>query len=388
MILKTAQGRYRVKVKDHGVIVADRTFVRWNDAEHWEAERKQKVACGRLATSTASRIRLEDVYVAWSQIRPGQVEARTWQSDQSAWTSHLAARFGREPVGAITTVDVHGFAVELRRDRTAATVHRVIASLAALLAFAVDHYHYLEDNPARVRLALRRDPPRRHVTLEPADLIAVWRRQRNHSRLADVTLFLGLTGLRWGELIALRPCDIVHTVRAGPVLTITRSIVRAGGEGTPLVKATKANRDRLVPLSRVALQIADQWADGTHREDLLVTGRDGEPLGPSYFRRQVHWTQTVPAGLRIHDLRHSAATNLLKSGADILGVQGILGHSTSTTTLRFYAHVTGAEHLRTAMDHYEVPLAASLDPSGGASGATWPPAETLAFIGEVGNPQQ
>ena len=46
MILKTAQGRYRVKVKDRGVIVADRTFVRWNDAEHWEAEGKQKVARG------------------------------------------------------------------------------------------------------------------------------------------------------------------------------------------------------------------------------------------------------------------------------------------------------------------------------------------------------
>ncbi|MDO8308969.1 MAG: tyrosine-type recombinase/integrase [Actinomycetota bacterium] len=263
----------------------------------------------------------------------------------------------------------------------------MVASLAALLAFAVDH-HYLEVNPARVQLALRRGPPRRHVTLAPADLIAVWRRQRNHSRLADVTLFLGLTGLRWGELIALRPCDIVQAVRAGPVLTITRSIVRAGGEGTPLVKATKANCDRLVPLSRVALQIADQWADGTDREDLLVTGSDGGPLKPSYFRGQVHWTQTVPAGLRIQDMRHSAATNLLQSGADILGVQGILGHSTRTTTLRFYGHVTGAEHLRAAMDHYEEPLAAGLHPSGGASGATWPPGEAVAFIGEMGNPQQ
>ena len=46
MILKTRQGRYRVKAKDHGVIVADRTFTRWNDAEAWEADRKRMVAAG------------------------------------------------------------------------------------------------------------------------------------------------------------------------------------------------------------------------------------------------------------------------------------------------------------------------------------------------------
>ena len=41
VILKTRQGRYRVKVKDHGAIVADRTFKHWNDAQAWEADRKR-----------------------------------------------------------------------------------------------------------------------------------------------------------------------------------------------------------------------------------------------------------------------------------------------------------------------------------------------------------
>ena len=95
MILKTRQGRYRVKVKDHGVIVADRTFTRWNDAEAWEADRKRMIVTGRLAPASAGRTPLAEVYAAWCQVRPDQVQARTWQSDQSAWTSHLAPRFGR-----------------------------------------------------------------------------------------------------------------------------------------------------------------------------------------------------------------------------------------------------------------------------------------------------
>jgi len=44
-----------VKVKDHGVIVADRTFTRWNEAEAWEADRKRMVATGRLAPASAGR---------------------------------------------------------------------------------------------------------------------------------------------------------------------------------------------------------------------------------------------------------------------------------------------------------------------------------------------
>jgi integrase len=287
------------------------------------------------------------VYAAWSRIRPLQVQARTWQSDQSAWTNHLATRFGPVPIGSITTLDVHAFAVELRAGHCVATVRRVIASLIAPLEFAIDH-HYLEANPARIHLNLVRDPRPHHVTLEPVELVRVWVKQANHSPLADVTLFLGLTGLRWGEFIALRPCDIVTTAHGGPMAHITRSNVRARGEGPPTVKATKTDTHRLVPLPRIAASIANRWALGMDAEDLLVPGPDGGPLRPSTFRRQAHWTQTVPTGFRIHDLRHSAATNLLNNGADILGVQGILGHASRTTTLRYYGHLTGIEHLRAA----------------------------------------
>ena len=174
MILRTRQGRYRVKVKDHGVIVADRTFVHWNDAEAWESDRKRMVATGRLAPASAGRTPVAQVHAAWSQVRPGQVQERTWQSDQSAWTSHLATRFGRMPVGSITGRDVQSFAHDLHADHAASTVRRIIATLIALLDFAMDH-RWIEANPARVPLALGRDPHEHppHPILDPAELLAV-----------------------------------------------------------------------------------------------------------------------------------------------------------------------------------------------------------------------
>jgi hypothetical protein len=226
MIVKTARGRFRVRVKDRGVVVADRAFGRWNDAQAWEADRKRQVAAGRLAPASAARASRAEVYAAWACIRPAQVGPRIWQSDQSAWATHIQPRFGRAQVGWVTTLAVHDFATDLRATHSAATVQRVIASLIALMEFALDH-HYIE-----------------------------------------------------------------------------------------------ADADRLVPLPRLAAGIADHWSRGKDRRALLVPGPDGGPLRGSTFRRQVHWDQSTPSGFRIHDLRHTCATNLLKNGADILGCPG------------------------------------------------------------------
>lgn len=47
---------------------------------------------------------------------------------------------------------------------------------------------------------------------------------------------LGLTGLRWGEFVALRPRDRITTAGSGTMIHVIRSIVRARGEGAPTVR--------------------------------------------------------------------------------------------------------------------------------------------------------
>jgi integrase len=158
-----------------------------------------------------------------------------------------------------------------------------------------------------------------------------------------VTLFLGLTGLRWGEFVALRPGDLLTTATGGPMVHVARSIVRARGEGPPTVKSTKTGADRLVPLAHLTADIAQTWANGK---------------------------------------------DLLTNGADILDVQGILGHTSPETTLRYYGHLTGTEHLRAAMDHYEAPLTPGGQASGGVLGAATPQKATPDDIEEGRKPQQ
>lgn len=90
----------------------------------------------------------------------------------------------------MTSLDVHSFAHDLHADRCTGTVRRIIATLIALLDFAVDH-RWIETNPARTQLTLGHDPHGhpRHPILDPAELLAVWADQSRFSPWADVTLF-------------------------------------------------------------------------------------------------------------------------------------------------------------------------------------------------------
>jgi integrase/recombinase XerD len=117
----------------------------------------------------------------------------------------------------------------------------------------------------------------------------------------------------------------------------------------------KGDRERLVPVGEVALDVIREWLAGPRavlvtahhvapvRGGPLLLGRSGRRLA-----RQQAWAlvkrAAAAAGLsgRVspHTLRHSFATHLLEGGADLRIVQELLGHASISTT-QLYTHVTG-----------------------------------------------
>lgn len=74
--------------------------------------------------------------------------------------------------------------------------------------------------------------------------------------------------------------------------------------------------------------------------DFLCTWPDGRVITPNYLTKTFHNTiikSTLPQ-VRLHDLRHSAATNLLELGFNVVQVAEWLGHESPNTTLKFYGH--------------------------------------------------
>ena len=75
---------------------------------------------------------------------------------------------------------------------------------------------------------------------------------------------------------------------------------------------------------------------------IMYTFDNGKELTPNYLTKKFHLLlkkQNEFPQIRFHDLRHSVASNLLNDGFTTVQVAEWLGHSSSTTTLKFYAHI-------------------------------------------------
>jgi integrase len=157
------------------------------------------------------------------------------------------------------------------------------------------------------------------------------------------------TGMRQGELLALHWQDIDF---GHGRLQVRRSVSRVRGQGyKELEPKTPASR-RMLALPQFVLEMLNQHrayqdelrqkAGGEWQEhDLVFCNQYGSFLRPDRVRKQFQQL-LVTAGLpymRFHDLRHSAATILMKLGVPPKVVQEILGHSNITITLGIYSHV-------------------------------------------------
>jgi integrase len=172
--------------------------------------------------------------------------------------------------------------------------------------------------------------------------------ERRDPRLASLLMLAALTGMRRGELCALRWSDV--DLEAG-ILSVTRSVVVVP-EGLA-EKTTKTDRCRTVALDPVGIALLTQ-----HRARVSEWNADaGSVLAPNAFVFSPFVEARTPfrpdnvtsffirvrnevgaPTVRLHDLRHFTATQLIGAGVDVRTVAGRLGHSDPSVTLRVYSH--------------------------------------------------
>lgn len=122
---------------------------------------------------------------------------------------------------------------------------------------------------------------------------------------------------------------------------LTRWVLASGGGGALYVDTLKNSRARTVPLVNELVPIVDQWSAGKSPGAWLFDAPEGGSLRESNWKRSVGWrTATATIGvpsLRVHDLRHTAASLWLGVGADPKVVQRVLGHAAASMTMDLYA---------------------------------------------------
>jgi integrase len=244
----------------------------------------------------------------------------------------------------------------------------------------------LRDNPARhIELP---SPRRPHAEVWTDHRVKAW---REHGRrfavavwtvqqlaaffgfVADDRLFalwwlIALRGLRRGEAAGLRWTDVDLDHR---VIVIGQQRI-AYGRTVAVGPPKTASSRRVIALDRVTTRLlrthlrrqrAERPAAGTTWQDsgYAFTTPDGAPLHPDWLTRRFHRLVEL-SGLppvRLHDLRHGAATLAHAAGADLKTVQELIGHASIVLTADTYTSVLLELHYKTAEATARLVLAAA-----------------------------
>lgn len=157
--------------------------------------------------------------------------------------------------------------------------------------------------------------------------------------------FVLQTGIRIGELVALKWSDIDFENR---ILRISRTTNQIDGEwivGTPKSKAG----EREIPLTNEAISILNKIKENRKSNDVVpiqyhdfvFTSKKGTPIDNASYNsalRKICEKAEIPH-ISMHTLRHTFATRCIEAGMQPKVLQSILGHSSIDTTMDIYVHV-------------------------------------------------
>ena len=261
----------------------------------------------------------KDYYLPFAKQRK-----RSWKRDEQLW-SRIEVKFGSQRLCDIARQDIQLFHGNLVHGEklAPATADLHAALLKRMLSLCVE-WDILEKNAAAKMQLFHPDNRVEHY-LDEAQLTRLLKILKHDPcrSVCQIALFALATGCRQGEALQAAWSQIDKNQR----------IWRIPAHNT------KSGKSRTVPLNETAMEVLDELTTEGQYEHLFINFDSHKP----FVHIRHTWIRLrKKAGLphlRFHDLRHSAASLLIQSGASLYLVQQILGHSNPITTQR-YSHVS------------------------------------------------
>jgi len=248
---------------------------------------------------------------------------RSWDRDKRS-LDELKAFFAGETIRGVSAEKIERFKVARKAEVSGASVNRELACLKTMLAKAVE-WGKLETNPAAKVKKFREGPGReRYLTPEEARRLV----DAASPAIRPVLVVALNTGMRRGEILGLKWSNV--------------DLVK----GFIFIEDSKSGKPRRIPtngtvaavlgaLPRLSEYVFYNPETKTHLRGIagaFTKAREDAEL----------------KGVRLHDLRHTAASWMVAAGVDLVTVSKILGHASIQMTMR-YAHPT-PENMRLAVE--------------------------------------
>lgn len=322
---------FRVKVRLRGQGEESATFNRLTDAKHWAAKIEDAIRESRYFPrregAKHSLSEAIDRYKRDILPRKSYSTSLTQLGQLEWWRGAL----GNKAIGSVSSADISTCRDQLIQEgKSASTIIRYIAVISHLFSIAEKEWQWIKDNPVRA-VTKPREPEGRLRYLSDEELSRLLNACTTswNPQLRSLVLVALCTGMRKGELLNLQWSQVDLKSKV-VVLTETKNKTR---RHIPLV----------TPAYNVFLELWKKRSDADQSSLFVFPRPDGR--GPVDIKRP--WYDAVKRAklrdFRFHDLRHSAASFMVMSGATLLDVATVLGHKTLQMSKR-YSHLT-QEHI-------------------------------------------
>lgn len=335
-IRKREDGMWRARYRDSADREHARHFERKVDAQAWIDGVTASVVRGDYVDPDRGRLTVGAWAAAWFAGRV-HLKEKTLAGYESLLRTRILPAWAKVPLVSVANADVVAWVAGMRACGLSASRTRQSYHLFSSMLDAAVRDRRLATNPA-AGVDLPRMPKSERRYLDHGQVAELAAACGDYELLC---LVLAYCGLRYGEAAALRVKRVDLMRRR---LEIVESMTTISGRavfGTP-----KTGRTRSVPVpaflaDRLKYALAELEPDA-----FVFAAPRGGVLRVNDFRRR--WFDQAARsvgldGLVPHELRHTAASLAIASGASVKGVQAILGHASAAMTLDLYGHLFGDE---------------------------------------------
>lgn len=335
---ETAGGRrYRVRYRMPDHTQTDRRGFRTKrEAEVFLASVTVSMTRGEWIDPSNSRITVrewgEQWFTAQVQGKPATRSGYRYNLDH-----HIYPVWGERRLVEIGHAEVQDWVGKLSERLKPSTVKQIYLLLSGLMKFAIRDGRLVRNPCEFVRLPRIERKRKGYLTADQVAHVASF-----CGANADLVVFLSFTGLRWGEMAALRVGSVDFDRRR---VAVDESVVELEGVmtwGTP-----KNHERRSVPFPDFLVGPLAARCAGRSLDAPLFTSANGGLIRNGNFRHRVFEPAVRQAmeedpgfpWVTPHDLRHTAASLAISAGANVKAVQRLLGHASAAMTLDVYAEL-------------------------------------------------
>lgn len=337
---------YWVRWRDPEGNQKSKTFSKKSDASDFSIELESSLQRGNYVDASAGAISVQEWSQRWVAAQ-GHLKETTRVRYESIIRIHILTTWSRTPINKLTHADVVEWVNKLGKSQSASSVRQAHRVLSLMLAYAVRDNRLNRNVADDVQLPRAQNEEPKFLSEE--ELAAIVK----SAGINGLSIkFLALTGLRFGEMAALK-IERVDLDRRR--ITVAESMAEIGGK--KITSTPKNHRRRTVPIPK---NLAEDLREhiGTRKTGYVFLTPGGTQLRINNWRRDDFEPAINGMEITPRDLRHTAASLAISRGANVKAVQRMLGHQSAAMTLDVYAGLfpDDLENVADAMDSIDVPL--------------------------------